>query len=427
MTELMQQPSIENWNEYARILTAQAADPHSIALKKAEARCLVEQVADLGPDVTRAPLGYFNNITGGFLHAQTVDKARKAIDAVLAVEADAELMYDQGELLMALHRFPEAGACFTRAADTLSAMLEKAPAEARATLADGRDEALGRAALCARGPQGMIKEQIAEIYASMGQLAKQPGAATTPEMKELASLAEQREAEMAALESGPDPARKAMLEGGARKLAGSIVTLLVREPIALHPLSAVALNDALEPELQAAGMSRLALFDDPLSTGSMGEAVGQLWTDAGGVTALTTDTAGGSRFLRTVTELSDGSMIMTANIRGRSFWQNADEIETVLFQQNTAAATLINVHQALVARRLALQPNLAVMPVRSLAQMEALENRIARLKNAFRLAHGVTAVEILGLNVRFRDVFTKFLQAELAPVMAQLRAAHLPT
>lgn len=419
-----------NWDKYALILDAQVAHPDSLALRKVEARFLVAQASDLGFDVEQAPSGYFEDINGGFLHALTVDKAMAAIDAILAIEPDAGLMFNQGDFLAALDRFPEAAAAFMRAAVTLAAMHDKASEDERETLSYSRDEALEKAALCARGRAGFIEEQFAAMKAGIDQLAQLRGSTDISQMDELATLAEQSNAELAALEAGPDPSMRTMLAGAAKKLATSMETLVVLEPIKFELLTREGLGEAwsswfdeLDPELRAAGMTCVALFHNPANSARMGQTQGQLWIDEGGATALTAEAAGTMRFLRTVTEFSDGTMIMTANVRGLSFWENAESIDSTLLERDAAVGTIIMIHQKLVARRLAQQPGMAIVPVRSLAELEALEERVRVQKNAFRLAHEITDVEIQGLNVQFRDVFAQMLRAELKPLMARLRAS----
>lgn len=417
-----------NWDKFALILDAQVAHPDSLALKKVEARFLVAQASDLGFDVEQAPSGYFEDINGGFLHALTVDKAMAAIDAILAIEPDAGLMFNLGDLLAAMHRFPEAATAYTRAADTLAAMHAKASEDERETLAYSREEALEKASLCARGRAGFIQAQFDAMKAGIDQLAQLRGSTDMAQMEELASLEEQSNAELADMQAGPDAAMRKALQEAAHQIARSTTSIIVLEPVLLVPLTKADLGgtwaawfDAIAPELNAAGMSFLTLFHNPVNSARMGQTQGQLWIDAAGATVLTAEAAGARHLLRAVTEFSDGTMIITAGVRGMTFWASGDAIESTLVEYDAPPATLLMVHQKLVARRLARQSRLAVRPVRTLPDLEGLENRIQASKNAFRFEHGITDVEILGMNPQFRDVFSKMLRDEVMPLIAELR------
>ncbi len=424
-----EQLSLDNWDKYALILSAQAAHPDSIELDKIEARFLIAQCSDLPFDVENVPSGYFEDVDGGYLHALTVDKALKAIDAVLARDPDAGLAFNRGDLLAGLHRFPEAGAAYTRAAEIVEEMMQSATDDERETLAETRDDALQMAAQCQRGRAGFIEAQFQAMKAGIDQLAQLRGGTDPAQMEELASLAEQSNWEIEAVSAGPDPSMRAALQEAAKSIARTTASIVVLEPITLERLTKADLGggwtpwfDEIEPALTAGGLAFVALFHNPAYSAALGQTHGQLWVDAAGATVLTAEQAGPGRLLRAVTELSDGTMIITAGVRGLSFWSNGDAIDTTLVEYNAPPGTLLMVHQKLVARRLARQSGLAVVPVHTLAGFEALENRMQTSKNAFRLAHGLTDTEILGLNPQFRDVFGQMVRDEVMPLMAELRA-----
>jgi hypothetical protein len=398
--------AVSPWTHYTLLLQALAAHPGHPSLLAREARFLAFLAGHCATDTDEIPAGYLETLSGQRLHAITVQRALKAIDAV--VNPGGALLLTRAELLEALAQYPQAADAYAQAAALLD--------DEEATIARAR------AALCTRGRQALIEDQFAMVAGAMEQLAemrRKMGSEPDDEQDDMAATMAESKAALEAVDEGLDDDERAKYIALAESTAAKTVGLISFEPIVLNPIAESALEGGLSPwyagmapELEAAGLSFLAQFDNPANTRALGmQCQGQVWTDAGGASALVAETVKALSLKRLVTELEDHSIIMTVDDRGRSFWQGGPAMDVSSVDAATPIGDMAELHLARVARRLADSPGLRAIPIDSLARLAEVENRAREAKIAFRFDEGITDIEVRGMHVQHHDEFKDLLAA----------------
>lgn len=417
--------SLSPWVHYTLLLQALAAHPGITELKTREAKFLVSLAAHCAVDSEQIPAGYLESIFGHRFHVATLERAVHAIDAVTAVAADADLLMSKGELLLAMDQYQDAGAACLQAAELFDAVADEDEGERAANARQQAD-------LCRQGRAALVEDQFAQMRAAMERLAdmrRSRGGDPDEGLEEMnASLAEARAAVDA---SGPgfDAEQQAEYARMAQSVAEQTVNLISFEPIVLLPISEAELAGGLAPwygeigpALQQAGLSFLLQFDNPSNTRMLGmQCQGQLWTDAGAGSALVAETVRTLTLKRLVTEFDDHSFLMTADDRGRSFWEYGPTIDPMSVDADTPIGEMVQLHLARVARRLADTPGLSAVPIDSLERLAQVENRARENKIDFRFSEKITDTEVRGMHVQFHDEFKALLTGAITERLAAIQ------
>jgi hypothetical protein len=122
-----------------------------------------------------------------------------------------------------------------------------------------------------------------------------------------------------------------------------------------------------------------------------------------------------------VTEFDDHSFMMTADDRGKSFWESGPAIDSISVDADTPVGDMVELHLARVARKLADTPGLSALPIDSLERLAQVENRARESKIAFRLNEHITEVEVRGMHVQFHQQFKALLDAAIGAKLATLQ------
>lgn len=417
--------SLSPWVHYTLLLQALAAHPGITELKTREAKFLVSLAAYSAIDSEQIPAGYLESIFGHRYHVATLDQAVRAIDAVTAIAADADLLMSKGELLLAMDQYQDAAAAYLQAAELFDAVADEDEGERAGN-------ARKQADLCGQGRAALVEDQFAQMRAAMERLAdmrRDMGGDPDEGQEEMnASIAEARAAVDA---SGPGFDAEQQIEYArmAESVAQQTVNLISFEPIVLQPISEPELVGGLAPwyavigpALNDAGLSFLLQFDNPTNTRMLGmQCQGQLWTDAGAGSALVAETVRTLTLKRVVTEFDDHSFMMTADDRGRSFWEYGPTIAPMSVDADTPIGDMVQLHLARVARRLADTPGLSAIPIDSLERLAQVENRAREDKIDFRFREKITEVEVRGMHVAFHDQFKALLTSAITEKLAALQ------
>jgi hypothetical protein len=423
--------TFDTWSHYTLLLKALAAHPNDIALRKREARFLVALASHCAVDSEATPAGFWESVSGQRLHVVTLERAVRCIDAVCALAPDGALVVAKADLLAALEHYPAAVAAYEQAATMLDGAAATADDEQAEELSETADEARAQAALCQQGRAAINQANFASIESAVAQMADMRAAMgmepATDDHGMNASLAELRGALESATLAMTDDQRTEyarLAESVARQTVGTIEL----DPIELHPIATSGLEggllpwfDSIRPDLEQSGLRLGAQFDNPANNRMLGaQCQGQWWTDAGGASALVVEAVNAFSLKRLVTELSDRRFIITADDRGRSFWEQGPGTDLVSVDGDTPIGTMVGLHLARVARVLAANPALHAVPIDSLARLAETENRKRIAKYEFRMREGVTELEVRGMHVQFHDEFKALLDAQLREKMASL-------
>jgi hypothetical protein len=429
-------PVWEPWVHYTLILTALTAHPHHRELRKQEADYLVTLANAVAEDDNKISSGYFADSLGSPCHALTVERALQAIDTLLNDGVEADLLSSKAALLTALQDYPGAADAYRQLAQAYDHLLTGAAQDAQAELIESRDRATTQAALCSAGRHAFIAAQFGDIDASMArfrdmQQALSERIAGDNDQWQLhnaeidGAIAQWREA-TGDIATEPPEERRLLLIASARKIAQKTVALINQQSIELHAIDGEAQQvvlwfNQIAPQLEAAGLTLQAWFSHHATSPSMTEAAcHQFWNDATHQFAFTAETVRQLRLRRLLSELSDGSLLVTADTRGTSYYASGPDIDTFQVFKDTSISDMIALHQARVALALAMTPGLHVRAVDSLSRLQEVENRMRVLKNRFRAEVGMTDAEIRGLHVDFHDYFSALLKNEMAMLIAAL-------
>lgn len=426
--------NIDVWVHYTLLLRALATHPQDLPLRAREARFLAALASHCAIEGDAIPSGYWESVSGQRVHAITLERAVRCIDEVCATEPDPALLASKAELLAAIDHFPAAVDAYRQAAQLFDNAAAGASDEMREELAEKAEDARAQAELCQQGRHAINNANLSAMEDAIQKVAEmraQMGMEAAPEHSNMAaSLAELR----GAVGEGERPITEEQ-RAEYRRLADSTAQKMVGmnslDPIVLAPIATEDLEGGLQPwlgsiraALEASGLTLGQQFDNPANNRMLGtQCQGQWWTDGSGTSALVVEAVKTITLKRLMTELSDNSLIMTADDRGYSFWQQGPAIDSMSVDRTTPIATMIGLHTARVARVLAARPNLRANRIDSLERLAEAENRARIAKFNFRLKEKVTEMEVRGMHVQFHDEFKALLEAALDEKLAGV--AHL--
>lgn len=416
--------NVSPWVHYTLLLQALAAHPGITELKTREARFLVSLAGHCGIDSEEIPAGYLETFSGQRFHVITLERALRAIDAAIAIAPDPALLSSKGELLTAMEQYQDAAMAYAQAAELFDGIADEDATE-------HADAARKQENLCRQGRGALIEDQFAMVDGAMEQLAelhRSMGSEPDSGQEEMKSSMAQCRDSLESVADGLDAEQQAEYERMAESVAQQTVNLISFEPIVLLPIAQADLVGGLSPwyaeiggQLAAAGLGFRHQFDNPTNTRLLGmQCQGQLWTDAGGGSALVAETVRSLTLKRLVTELSDHSFIMTADDRARSFWEYGPSIDPMSVDADTPIGDMVQLHLARVARRLADTPGLSAVPIDSLERLAEVENRARTEKIAFRYSQLITEAEVRGMHVQFHDQFKALLTSAIAQKLAAM-------
>lgn len=417
--------SLSPWVHYTMLLQALAAHPGITELKTREAAFLVSLAGHCARESEEIPAGYLESIFGHRFHVATLARAVRAIDAVVALAPDADLLMSKGELLLAMEQYQDAATAYQQAAVLFDAVADEDEGERAGN-------ARKQADLCRHGRAALVEDQFAQMREAMERLAemrRNMGGDPDEGMQEMQASIAQARAEVDASGPGFDAARQAEYARLAESVAQQTVSLISFAPIVLAPISASELVGGLAPwfgvigpELTRAGLSLLLQFDNPTNTRMLGmQCQGQVWTDARAGSVLVAETVRALTLKRLVTEFDDHTFMMTADDRGKSFWESGPAIDSISVDADTPVGDMVELHLARVARKLADTPGLSALPIDSLERLAQVENRARESKIAFRLNEHITDVEVRGMHVQFHEQFKALLDAAIGAKLATLQ------
>jgi hypothetical protein len=428
LDELEDMYALSPWIHYTLLLKALTAHPGNAELLVRETRFLVSLASYCATETDDIPAGYLESLAGERYHVITLAKALRAIEA--CGDGAPDLQTSKADLLLAMEDYAGAAAAYAEVARLFEQEAARADDDTRAYLEDTAATARARAAVCLQGRAALVEDQFAQMRAAIEQLADmRRGADSNPaDSGDIESELAEVRMSLGRVDAGMSDEERAVYREKADSVAQQTVGMISYEPIVLDPIAQAQLEGGISPwfaemrsDLQAAGMRFLAQFDNPSNTRILGmQCQGQVWTDAGGGTAFVAETVHTLRLKRLVTQLSDGTFIMTADDRCRSFWEQGAAIDALSVDADTPMADMVQLHLARVARRLGGEPALRTVAIDSLARLEEVENLAREAKIDFRFREKVTQVEVRGMHVEFHDEFKAMLYDAISEKLAAL-------
>ncbi|MFZ6769724.1 hypothetical protein ACO0LM_21940 [Undibacterium sp. Di26W] len=429
------------WQHYTLILQALAAHPHEVALKKETARLLVSLCDTSEEDSVKTPIGYFEHMIAGRYHAASVYHAIAAIDEVDDLDTDPVLLTSKAQLLKTLDDYPAAASCLRQAGIAYAAALQSADQEQREDLQSNLSEVLRDAAACEGGREAVHAAHFAELDSSMARLDDLPNtfmgkddvvntmAGPLAELK--SSLAEWQ---VASNNQPVGPTEEEMLElkNIATKIANSSMSLVSWDQIDILPMELADFAEEMPPwfdemvaVLSKTSLQFLSWFQNMSNVAALKrEAPGQCWLSPSHDFALTIEAAGRARLKRCLSMFNDGSLMLTADSRGSTYYVSGPHVHSFGVFKSTPLNDMLALHHARVQAHLAGRPGISIKPMDSLDNIEEFENLLRSHSREFRLANGMTDPEIRGMNVKFNDFFAIELKREVADRIAVLKATH---
>ncbi|SMC29084.1 hypothetical protein SAMN02745857_03586 [Andreprevotia lacus DSM 23236] len=446
----------DGWQRYTQILNARSHHPRDFALRKAEALQRYELAGEGGGDGDTAPAGYLETYSGARWSALKLAEVRELIEALLDEQGDDELFDTLGDLLETTSDYPAAAALRSRHADWLGSQPTD-PADADA--AEVQQERIIRlrtqAAACQRGLEGVANLHLAQMQASIeamqasmarftadlsswSKVGDAPGAETldgalTHDLDQsMADLAVTLRKEVAQRLQGPNAEELATLRKTARRLAGNTLSVIFTPEVVLRPLDPASAPDGPLPwfaehaaELLALGLQRNVFFENLWTNKALGkQSQSELWLEPTQRCALTLDTAVGTqnRLRRIFSQLSDGTLLLTADTAGRGFWRAGHGTALITTPREMSTTSMLALHRAHLAVQLAQDPQLQVTPIDGLARLAELENQMQRNKQRAYEQDGITEDEVLGMHVRHHAAFSRLIKAEIQQQLLKVRA-----
>ncbi|MFZ6723027.1 hypothetical protein [Undibacterium sp. Ji49W] len=429
------------WQHYTLILQALAAHPHEVAFKKERARLLISLCDAVEEDSVKTPIGYFEHLMGGRNHAISVYQAIAAIDEVDDLNADPALLTSKAQLLKILDDYVAAASCLRLAATAYEAILQRAGDEEREDLQANLTQVLRDAIACEGGREAVQAAHFAELQSSMTRLDDLPAMFMDKDsaannmagpLAELKSSLTEWQAASKNQPAGPDEEEILELKNMAAKIANSTMSLVHWDPIAIIPMQLTGFAEEMpswfeemEAVLNKTSLQFLSWFQNASNVAALKrEAPGQCWLSASHDFALTLEAAGKAHLKRCLSMFSDGSLMLTSDSRGGTYYVSGPHVHSFGVYKSTPLTEMLALHHARVQAHLADHPAIRIKPMDSLDDVEAFENLLRTHSREFRLANGMTDPEIRGMNVKFNDFFANELKREVAERIATLKATH---
>lgn len=427
------------WNYYTMILMARVAHPHDGGFKKDDARFMVSICEAVENEAANPPIGYFDHMIAGRFHAVTVYQALAALDAVDDLRDDPELLKQKAQLLLALDDYAGASATFKQAAQAYENALKNVGDEEREAMQTSLDDVLHEAAACDGGRAGVYAARFAMMEDALKQARDLRGRFSDGHndtdylgkpLAEAESAISEWEAAVRNEPTEPTAEELETLDVTAAKLANTTMSLVSWERIELSAMEKAAFQQEISPwfdelkvELGTTDLQLHGWFQNPANVAALKcEAPGQYWLSPDRDVALVVEATHRVRLKRCVTEFSDGSLMLTADARGGSYWLSGPYVRSFSVFKSTPVKELQALHKARVSAHLAMTPGLKTKRMDNLSCLEEFENKLRAHSREFRLANGITDPEIRGMNVKFNDYFSKQIKREVAERVAALKA-----
>lgn len=429
------------WQHYTLILQALAAHPHEVAFKKEKARLLTSLCDAVEDDSVKTPIGYFEHLIAGRYHAISVYHAIAAIDEVDDLDTDPALLTSKANLLKTLDDYPAAAVCLRQAGIAYQAALQNASDEEREDLQFNLSEALRDASACEGGREAVHAAHFAELQSSMTRLDDLPAMFMDKDsaannmagpLTELKSSLAEWQAASTIQAVAPNEEEILELKTIAAKIANSSMSLVSWDQINILPMDIADFAEEMpswfeemEAVLNKTSLQFLSWFQNASNVAALKrEAPGQCWLSASHDFALTLEAAGKARLKRCLSMFSDGSLMLTSDSRGGTYYVSGPHVHSFGVYKSTPLTEMLALHHARVRAHLADNPAIRIKPMDSLDDVEAFENLLRTHSREFRLANGMTDPEIRGMNVKFNDFFANELKREVADRIAILKATH---
>lgn len=432
------------WPAYVMAQEALRGHPREFEFLKREALCLAGLADQVDGDGTKVAIGYFVDPIHGQIHARTAYDALEAIEKISGMEADRELQEARARLQEILGNYAAAAQSHRLLARACEAALAGADEDESESLRMQMEGALKSAGNCDLGREAVHASYFASMDDALEtaeanmlemnrKLEERLGRAQTVPVQlddTRAALRDWRQ-NSATAKPGPTEEEQANLRTKAAQTAASIAGLVRFTPAVLSPMTREDFKtelspwfDEIEPVLRGNGLQLLGWFQNLQNVEALKtEAPGQLWISPERDFILTAEATPRIRLKRCMSELSDGSLLLTTDARGSGMFSSGPRVDAFGVFKSSSLADMLAVHRARLGAKLARNPGLSAVPIDTLARAEAVESRLKKLASEFRMAEGITEPEIRGMNVQHHDFFAAELKRAVAERLAALPRA----
>ncbi len=432
------------WQSYLLLAAALQAQPGAKPYRKREALYLAFLAKQEEDGLTKVPTGYFVDHVLGHIHARTAYDALDAIHAIDGHEEDRELLAARAELQQALGDYTAAAASYRQLAAICQTELDHATEpEAREALQAQIDEARQAATNCEGGSKALQENRIATMEAAISSVqskmsereekmrarfgADYPQSAR-PDFKEAMDSLNNWHNRIDHLVAAPTEEEKATLREKAASVAARTVGLVRFTPVVLSPMTRHDFTSELpvwfnevEATLRAEKLEFAGWYQNLQNVEILKkEAPGQLWLSSGKDFLVSAEATDKVRLKRCMSELSDGTVMITADARGSGFYSSGPKVDSFNVFKSTPIAEMVAVHRARLAVKLARHPELTIVPIDGLTRAQEIEGKMKRHANEFRIKYGITDAEIRGMNVKHNAFFAAELKREVAERVANI-------
>lgn len=415
-------------------LQARASQPQHPGLRHAEALAWLdfarsEPTIESTPD--QPPMGMTIGPHGELTDALAAERALAAMDAAPPSATLAEM---RAELEQSLCRFATAAAAWDAAAALWRDASNAATDESDAA-PDRAAEAERRASLCRAGRAALVASSVDELDDLMSALEVPATGVDLPEGAQalLTQLQSQRRERMAGLRSEIESLRPALtataaepdgaeLEAKALAIAAQILGAVPTQRMEWVPHDGTALDPRLlaaQARWRALGLLFLGWTEVPLYSMLLGApTVGGLWTTADHGTVLLHIATLHLETVDLETELDDGRQFLTSLGRGQNFMSSGPRVDTLHLDRDADMAEVLALHSARVALAAG---GVAMRPVRSIPDLEAMLERQRLAKLAWRRETGLSEFEALGVPVEPSEQFAPRLTSAVRKLLKTTR------
>ncbi|TWO70432.1 hypothetical protein FN976_15760 [Caenimonas sedimenti] len=435
------------WLRLTLSLEAVAAHPADAALARVLALAwaeLANQVpVEFDPENAPLPMGFLVDVGGTLWDPFMQERALAALADLLQRDAgDTELLVRRARLLEARCDFASAARAYAEAADAAKRAAEIGnDAQAEDLYAEMRDQA----ALCAGGRRALanaLVEGLADAVSRFGEPLALPEDASEARREFAADWelsmrqhADELQASVDAMRAtqpvdGPDAAQQAQMQAMAQQVAASVVgsiSFTPLQPLAIAPAAFERDWEAVlrEPReaLAALQWSDLGWVEWPAYRALFGsQTVSSVWCAPCRTLLALVSGAGGKPLVDLESELDDGHMLITSLTRGRNFLTGGPDVDTLFIEPALVLSEAIELHAARLKLAMAGRPGVRALPITDLDAMGAAQERARACKTRFRLEHGLTESESLGVPSDFAEVFAPMARTAVRQALEALRA-----
>ncbi|MDX2219382.1 MAG: hypothetical protein SF172_10195 [Burkholderiales bacterium] len=404
------------------------------------------------PDSGQLPMGFMVDLQGGLWDPFMQERALDEFAALLQrLPNDVDLLSRRARLLESRCDLPLAAAAYVAAESAArSASQQTDEVDEKAALESTADELGERSRLCTAGRAAIVQAMLTSMDDAVAQFQqgfpvredasersrelarefaedwdrtmKQTAAELTENVDSLRTTLEGLTADAAALEA---------MEAQAAQIAAGIVGSVQVTPIGATPVEPTAFEEdwstTLAPVNDAfrdAGWRQLGWVDWPEFRPVFGhQVVSSVWLSTDGGAVAFASSARGMTLVDVESEFSDGRLFATSTSRGRNFLAAGTDLDSLLIEPNLGIADCVALHSARVGLALARSPQSTLVRCHDIGQAIQQQERMRQQKTRFRIEHGITESESLGIPHDFPEIFAPMLRQKVAESMAGLRQA----